>query len=88
MHGGDGGGKLYFLLLKLIKHKKSPVLGEVSQLILSAIVDMKDRIHGSEHLLCWNTSLPGFVYICDAGYWNTEQGAKRSFENAVKMFIL
>ena len=35
--GGDEGGKLYFLLLKLIKRKKSPVLGEVSQLILSPI---------------------------------------------------
>ena len=32
------GRKAIFLLLKLIKHKKSPVLGEVSQLILSAIV--------------------------------------------------
>ena len=23
LHGGDGGGKLYFLLLKLIKRKKA-----------------------------------------------------------------
>ena len=38
LHRGDGGGKLYFLPLKLIKGKKSPVLGEVSQLILSSIV--------------------------------------------------
>ena len=31
-------------------------------------LDKKDSIHGLEHLFCWNTSLPGFVYICDAGY--------------------
>ena len=31
------GRKAIFLLLKLIKRKKSPVLGEVSQLILSPI---------------------------------------------------
>ena len=35
---GMGEEKLYFLLLKLVKLKKSPVLGEVSQLILLPIV--------------------------------------------------
>ena len=38
MYGGDERGKLYFFLLKLIKRKKNPVLGEVPQLILSSIV--------------------------------------------------
>lgn len=40
-------------------------------------LDKKDSIHGSEHLFCWHTSLPGFVYICYTAYWNTNQGAKR-----------
>ena len=30
MHGGDGGGKQYFLLLKLIKHKKAQFWATVS----------------------------------------------------------
>ena len=38
MYGGDERGKLYFFLLKLIKRKNTPVLGEVPQLILSSIV--------------------------------------------------
>ena len=38
LHRGDGGGLLYFLLLKLIKRKKKPVFRKVSQLILSLIV--------------------------------------------------
>ena len=41
MYGGDRGGKLYFLLLKFIKRKKSLLLGEVSQLILTPIVGGK-----------------------------------------------
>ena len=36
---GMGEEKLYFLLLKLVKCK-NPVLGQVSQLILSPIVDV------------------------------------------------
>ena len=36
---GIGEEKLYFLLLKFVKREKSPVLGEVPQLILSPIVD-------------------------------------------------
>ena len=51
MHGGDGGGKLYFLLLKLIKRKKkSPVLGEASQLILSPIVAFYDDLEVSDNI--------------------------------------
>ena len=38
LHRGDGGGKLYFLLFEVNKTLKSPVLGKVSQLILSPIV--------------------------------------------------
>ena len=40
---GMGEEKLYFLLLKLIKRKKSPLLGKVSQLILSPILDLRHR---------------------------------------------
>ena len=51
-------------------------------------LDKKDSIHGLEHLFCWNTSLPGLVYICDAGYWNTKEGAKRHpLKMGSKLFI-
>ena len=36
MHGGDVGGRLYFLLLKFVKRKKAQ---SVSQLILSPFVE-------------------------------------------------
>ena len=43
--------KLYFLLLKLVKRKKCPVLGKVSQLILLPIVAL-----GSFNLYCCTCS--------------------------------
>ena len=38
---GMGEEKLNFLLLKLVKTLKSPVLGKVSQLILSPIIEVE-----------------------------------------------
>ena len=52
-----GEEKLYFPLLKSVKRKKSPVEGEVSQLILSPIVANADT---SSSTLCCNRS-----FLCE-----------------------
>ena len=48
LHGGDGGGKAIFPPFEVSKTSKSPVLGKVSQLILSPIIGKENPLHALE----------------------------------------
>ena len=48
LHGEDGGRKAIFPPFEVSKTSKSPVLGKVSQLILSPIAGTKNPLHALE----------------------------------------